>query len=286
MKERKITLAVDLLATVVGTFLVSLSVYYFSAPNQIAPGGVTGISTILHHLFDLPIGVVAMALNLPLFLLGLRYLGKLFMLKTAVSLVCFTVFTDYVLVYLPVYQGNKLLAAVFGGVLMGAGIGLALLRGASTGGMDIVNKLVSRRMPHLKLGRITFFTDMIVVLSSAVAFGSVDTALYAIVSLYISSLALDGVLYGLHLCKFIYIITEEADAVCDGIISQLHRSATLLRSYGAYTKKEKPTVMVAVRQNEYYTLKKLVYSIDPNAFMIVTAASDVMGVGFENPKES
>lgn len=271
----------EILVTLAGSFIFALSVHFFTAPNRIAPGGITGLATIVNALFPfIPLGGLTVAFNIPIMIVGFFHLGKRFMFKTLLSLGSFTIFTDYILKSWPTYTNDKFLAAIFGGVLMGLGIGLMFSGGGSSGGMDIVNKIISKRLPHLKLGRITFMSDLVVVTVSAIAFKSVEPALYALVALYVSSLAIDMVLYGFNVCKFIYIITEQADTLSEKIIEEMHRGATILRSYGAYTKQDKPTVMVAVRQNEYYRLKKLVQSVDPSAFMIVTAANEIVGKGF------
>lgn len=272
---------IDILATIAGTFLFALSVHYFNSPNQIAPGGITGLSTIVNAVFkQIPLGGINLIFNIPIMVLGFIYLGKRFMLNTIVSLLSFTIFTDYVLVNWPTYTNDKLLAAIFGGVVMGTGLGLIFSRGSSSGGMDIINKIIARRLPHIRLGKLTFMGDLVVVTISAIVFKSVEPALYALIALYISSLALDMVLYGFNVCKFIYVISDKADEISDEVIVQMRRGATILRSYGAYTKKDKPTLMVAVRQNEYYRMKKIVRSIDPSAFLIVTPASEIVGAGF------
>lgn len=272
---------VDMLIAAVGSFLFALSIHFFTSPNQIAPGGVTGIATILNSLFGLPIGVVTSVINIPILILGYFNVGKRFLVKTILTLITFTFWSDIVLRNFPVFTEDKLLAAIFGGVIMGTGIGLILSRGASTGGTDITNKIIGMRLPHLKIGKITFMSDLVVVTISAIVYQSIKPALYALVCLYISSIAVDVVLYGFDVCKFIYVISDKADAISQQIIVDMHRGATILRSYGAFTKEERPTVMVAVRQNEYYRIKKIIHQIDPNAFMIVTPASEIVGAGFK-----
>lgn len=271
---------VDLLICFIASFMFALSVHYFTAPNRIAPGGVTGIATILNSLYGLPIGLVTSIINIPILIVGFFNVGKRFFVKTVFSILSFTFWTDFVLSDFPIFTDDCMLAAIFGGILMGAGIGLTFSRGSSTGGTDVINKIISRRVPHLKLGRLIFISDMIVVTISAIVYRSILPALYALVCLYISSIAVDAVLYGFNVCKFIYIVSDKAEEISRLIIADMHRGATILRSYGAFTKEERPTVMVAVRQNEYYRLKKLVRSVDKGAFMIVTPATEIVGAGF------
>lgn len=273
---------IDIIVTIAGTFIFAFAVHVFTSPNQIAPGGMTGISTIIHHLTKLPIGGVNITLNIPIFIIGLIYLGKWFMIKTFVSLVTFTIAMDYVLVTLPTYTGDTLIASIFGGLLMGVGIGLALTRGSSTGGMDIINKIIAKRLPHIKLGKIIFCSDVVIIIISGVAFKSIEPVLYAIVAMYISSAALDAVLYGFNVSKLMYIITDKAEEISKRILTDMNRGATILDSHGAYTNEKKPTILCVVRQNEYYKLKKMIRSVDPNAFVIITGANEVVGSGFKS----
>ena len=276
----------DLLFTLAGTLLFALSVHVFTAPNHIAPGGVSGISTIINYLTrnllkgGLPIGFVNLIINIPIIIVGFRKLGRHFMIKTIISLLAFTFFADYGLSWLSPYTGNKLLAAIFGGVLTGGGIGLILSRGGSSGGMDIINKLIQRRVPHMKMGQIIFATDLVIIAFSIFAYGELEPGLYAIIAIYIQSVALDKVLYGFNICKFMYIVTDKTEEMGHRINLELHRGATIFESYGSYTNQKRPTIMVAVRQNEYYRIKKIISSTDPAAFVIVTSATEIMGKGF------
>ncbi|WMJ23067.1 YitT family protein [Paludicola sp. MB14-C6] len=273
---------IDILITMLGTFVFAFAVHFFTAPNKIAPGGVSSISIIINYLTGFSIGTVNICLNIPLMVIGLIFLGKRFMLKTIISLVTFTVAIDYVLVYLPVYHGDKLLAAIFGGIIMGFGIGFVLTRGGSTGGMDIINRIILKKVPHMKLGKITLCTDLIIISISGIAYGSIEPVLYAAVGLYVCSTALDMVLYGFHICKLMYIVSDKAEEIAQVIMTQMNRGATILESYGAYTKQKKPTVMCAVRQNQYFKVKKIINAIDPNAFVIITSANEIVGSGFKS----
>lgn len=273
--------ALDILITIFGTFIFSFGVHVFTAPNQIAPGGVAGISTIIYHLTGLPLGGVNITINIPLMIVGLIFLGKLFMIKTFTAVLTFTLSMDFILINVPTYTDNRLVAAIFGGILMGTGIGTVIRRGSSTGGMDIVNKIINKKIPHIKLGQIMFASDMIIITISAFAFKSIDPALHAVIALFISSRAIDTVLYGFDVCKLTYIITDHAEEISKTIISELKRGATILESHGAYTNQRKPTIMCAVRQNQYVKLKRIVHTIDPNAFIIITSANEIVGMGFK-----
>lgn len=273
--------SVDILITMVGSFLFALGTHCFTAPNHMAPGGVTGLATIFNFLSGIPIGVLTILINIPILILGFWKVGRRYMIKTIVSLVSYSLFLDVVLVHIPVYTNDQMVACIFGGVTMGAGIGLVMSRGGSTGGMDIVNKLIQRRFPHLKLGEVQFTTDLVIVTLSIAAYGSIEPAFYALICLYITAVALDAVLYGMNVCKMIYIVSKQTDAICRRIHSELDRGATILKSYGSYTREERPTIMVAVRQTEYYRLRRIIREVDPDAFVIMTSASEIVGEGFE-----
>ncbi len=273
--------AVDLLLTVIGSCFFALGTHCFTAPNHMAPGGATGLATIINFLTGIPIGVLTILINIPILVLGFWKIGRRYMIKTIVSLIAYSFFLDLVLVRMPVYTNDRMVACIFGGVAMGAGIGLVMSRGGSTGGMDIINKLIQRRFPHLRLGQVQFTTDLIIVTLSISAYGSVEPAFYALICLYITSVALDAVLYGMNVCKMIYIVSKQGDAICSRIHSELDRGATVLKSYGSYTGEERPTIMVAVRQTEYYRLRRIIREVDPDAFVIMTSASEIVGEGFE-----
>lgn len=271
----------DILIAVAGSFMFALGTHCFTAPNHMAPGGAVGIATIANFLTGIPIGTFSVVLNVPLMILGFWKLGRRFMFKTLISLFAYSFALDVLFINLPVYTNNILVACIFGGVLMGAGIGLVMSRGGSTGGMDIVNKLIQRRFPHMKFGRVQFISDTIIVLLSVFAYGSVEVALFALICLYITSIALDTVLYGASTCKLIYIISQSPDEICKRIHTEMDRGATILQAQGSYTGESRPTIMVAVRQNEYYHLRRIIRETDPGSFVIMASASEIFGQGFE-----
>jgi uncharacterized membrane-anchored protein YitT (DUF2179 family) len=275
--------AIDIILTIVGTFLFAFATHYFVAPNHIAPGGVTGISIIINYIKpSWLVGTINICLNIPLMVIGVVMLGKRFMLKTIISLVVYTFALDYVFAPLPVYTGDMLLASIFGGLVMGIGIGMVMSRGGSTGGMDIVNRIILNLLPHMKMGRIMLCTDLVIITVSGLVLNSVEAVLYAAVALYISSMALDMVLYGFNICKLMYIVSDKSEEVAEAILTQMNRGATILESYGAYTKLRKPTIMCAVRQNQYFKVKRIINAVDPNAFIIITSANEIVGSGFKS----
>lgn len=280
-KKSRFEFITDIFITIIGTFVFAFGLYYFIAPNHIAPGGVTGIAIIINYFSGVKIGTLTLLINIPLMIIGFFFIGKKFMAKTAVSLIVFSIIMDYILPMFESYTNDRLISAIFGGVLTGAGLGMIFARDASTGGMDIVNKIIAKKNPHIKIGQITLFTDLAVVLISAVAYKDIGPALYAVICLYISSVAIDTVLYGFNKSRLIYVISKEAQNIREEILSQMNRGVTVLESFGGYTLKKQPTLMVAIRQTEYPKLKRIVKSNDKDAFLIAVSTSEIVGYGFD-----
>ncbi len=282
MSKKKIfEVLIDVLLVLLGTAVYGFGLYYFIEPINVAPGGVAGISIILNFLFNLPVGLMNTIINIPLLIIGWRYMGREFIWKTLLSLGSFNIFYDYVFSLMNPYSGDKILACLFGGVIVGAGLGLVFARAGSTGGMDIVNKLLNKKYRHIPLGKITLFTDFVVILVSVFAFGSIESALYAVIVIYLSSQLMDMVIYGSDKGKLIHIFSDFHKEIAEKIFKELQRGATYLDGEGAYTGKQKRILMCAVRNNEWYRIKKLVYEIDPTAFIIVSDTAEVSGEGFK-----
>ena len=267
---------------ILGTTVYSGGVYLFTAPNQIAPGGVMGLATALHDLIGVPIGTFTAAVNLPLLLIGTRHLGRKFLWRTLFSTLLVTLLLDWVFpFFLPVYQGNLILAAVYGGAMIGAGMGLVFLQDGSTGGMDIVNQLLRRRFPQIPLGKFVLGSDLVVIVIAALVYRNAETALYAAMTVYISSHLLDTVLYGWKTGKLAFIVSRHSTEIAHAIGSQMRRGATLLAGKGSYSGQHQWMILCACRSREVVRLKQLIRRIDPKAFCVVTQASEVLGEGFE-----
>ena len=273
--------AIDMVFTLVGCIIFAIGIYVFIQPNQIAPGGVSGISIMLHYLTGLPVGVLSLLMNIPLLLLAWKFLGWKFTGQTLMSVATLSFMLDYVAVLLPQYEGDPLLAALFGGALIGTGLAVVFMRGFTTGGTDIISRLLQLKYPHLQLGKILMVIDLIVILTSAYVFGRIETALYGMVAVFTSSRMVDSLLYGMDTGKLVYIMSCRAVELSERIIEGLGRGCTILKSTGAYTKQDSNVLMVAVRRPQYYILKKMVREMDPKAFIIVTDATEVLGEGFK-----
>ncbi len=286
MKKIEISreLILDLAFLVVGTFLYALATHCFTAPNNIAPGGVTGVATMLNYLFDINIGFASLLMNVPILLLAWKFIGKNFCLKTLVSILLFTIFTDYVTPFIPVYTGGeqaRMLAAIFGGILNGAGLGMVFARGFTTGGTDIISSLIRLKFPFLSTGKMLFAVDLVVVAVSAVVYGNIESAFFAFISMFVTSKGIDTIVYGGDKGKLVLIVSNNSEEIVKNILEKIGRGATFLKASGAYKKDDKNVIMTAVRPSQFYKLKRLVKTVDPMAFMIVSEASEIAGEGFK-----
>ena len=266
---------------VIGNAMFALGFNLFLVPNSLNVGGLSGIAMIVQFLLGKGgIGLYTALMNIPLFLLGYKYIGKSFFWGSLVGMLLNSAFID-LLVNIPIPQTEPLLGAIFGGVLTGAGLGVVFLTGASTGGTDILARLLKRKFHVEKLGAVTLCLDCFVLTLTGIVFGDIAKALYSAITLFISAKVLDAVLYGLDYSSVALIISDRYEDVCRAIDKQLDRGVTFLEGRGGYTGAPKTVLMTAVKSRQISELKQLVQCIDPNAFMIVQPAHQVLGEGFK-----
>lgn len=265
-----------------GGSLYALSVNIFTSPANIAPGGATGIATVLNHLFSTPIGSTIFLLNVPLFLLTGYFLGWKSLPKTIMATALTSLLIDLFAVVMPTYSGNRLLAALYGGVFAGLGIAFIFLRGGTTGGTDLAAKLLKKVFPTRTLGQLILVLDSIIILASAVIYKDVDSGLYACIVIFVTTTIMDKVLYQEDMGKMLYVISNHPVKVADALLHTLSRGVTLLKGQGGYSKTEKQVVFCVLRRGEVWRAKQLIQEIDPSAFVIVSDAGQVMGEGFSS----
>lgn len=271
----------DLLFFFLGGVVYSVAVLTFLSPNKISPGGVTGIATALNFLFSLPIGITVFIINIPILILGLVKFGKGFILKTALATATVSVLLDLCEAMLPRLNIDLILASVFGGSLMGLGISIIMLRGSTTGGVDIIAKIINHRFPYLSVGRLMLFTDAVVVGFSALVYKNAQSALYSIISLYASSKIMDLILYGADKGKIIYIISDKTQDIVYDILNDLNRGVTIIDATGGYMGEKRKMIMCTVRRNEVHAVCKCVKTRDNRAFVVVAEAGEIFGEGFK-----
>lgn len=284
------TFIFDYAIIVLGCLIYAISVALFSSPNDIAPGGVMGLSILINHLLPmLPIGILALVLNVPLFIwggieIGFKYLSRSLSATVISSLMIDAFELEFIANVIKPYTGNPLLVCIFGGMLCGAGMSLIFYRGGSTGGTDIVSRIMHKKKPHVSIGKFMLVCDAFVVAAAAVVYGNIENALYAIVFIFVGSKAVDTLVYGFarNNGKLLFIVTSHYDEVTELILKDIDRGVTLLDAQGGYNKDEKKVVLCAVRPNQVHQTTVLVHSVDPNAFVIVTTAGTISGEGFES----
>lgn len=265
------------LGIALGSFIFAFGLNYFIIANGLAEGGFTGIALIVHYLTGLPAGAVIFVLNLPLFFVGWYKWGKTFVFKTLLGVAMVSIAIDLTQ-GLALRTHDLLLAALYGGVLSGVGIGLVLRSGATTGGVDILARLVYEKK-GISMGKLFFLFDLVVLTVIAVLFG-LEKALYSLVTVFIFSQVVDRIIEGVDEAKAIIIISQATEPITQAILLELDRGATIIKGVGGYTKEEKNVLYVVVGRHQLLSLKKIVKTIDPHAFVIVNDVREVLGEGF------
>ena len=256
-------------------------------PNSIVSGGVSGIAMIINRLVGLPVGVLTIVLNLPLFLIAWKHFGSAFLLSSLAAMFLSSLCIDLFALVDYMVTDDMLLACIMGGILKGAGLGMIYYAGASSGGSDIVAKVVRKKYPHFNMGTLLLWLDVSVIAAYAVIFRLYESAMYAMVTIFVVNKVIDLVLYGFNTSVLCYIISDNSEKIVDEIVSgDLHRGVTLLNGEGAYTHREKQVIMCVVKHAQITEIRRLVRRIDDHAFVIVTDAKNVFGKGFESISES
>lgn len=286
----------DYLLITIGSVITTISINAFMVPYKIAPGGVSGIATVIYYLTNakLPVGVAMLILNIPLFLMGIRFIGKKFIIKTLYGTILLSVLVDttqpltdyFVNNYLAKvdeyqYSPDILLYSIFGGFLMGVGLGLVFKSGATTGGTDLAARIVNHFIPTFTMGQTLLFIDASIIVFAAFVFNSFQLAMYSIVTLYISSKIIDALLEGVNFAKALLIISDFPQEIASSILKDLDRGVTALKGKGMYTGSNKEVLFCVVQRRQIPMVKKIVGQIDKKAFIVLTDIREVLGEGFK-----
>ncbi|KGR82837.1 membrane protein [Lysinibacillus odysseyi 34hs-1 = NBRC 100172] len=263
---------------IAGAAIVAVGFNAFLFPNQVASGGVSGISTILHGIFGWNAGIVQYAFNIPLFIAGVLVLGKKFGVKSLVGTLALPLFVILTEDW-NAWTYTPLLGAIFGGIFVGLGIGLVFKGKASTGGTDLLAQIITK-YTGLTLGTSVLLIDGLIAISAAIVF-DIEKGLYALIGLYVTTKTIDIIQLGFSQSKMVYIITNKQDEIRDAIYKEINRGVTKIPAVGGYTESEKPVLMVVVYQTEFTKLKQIIQTVDPSAFVIVSDAYEVLGEGFK-----
>ena len=271
-KERLI----DLIFEFSGIFIMSVGVHCFLVPANI------GLGILVRYLWGMPIGLSTFLMNVPIFILSWRYLGRKYTLQSFGAVLLNSVILDYVVTpWLPMYMGERLLGSVFGGIFVGAGLGLIFLRGFSTGGTDAISFLLQVKFPHIPIGRTLMLVDGLVLAFSVLVFRNIEAGLFGVIALFFQTKVIDSIVYGSEHGQMFLIFSDKNKEITERIFTDIDRGATILKGVGAYTMKEREVLLCAARKSEFGQIKRIVREIDPDAFFIVSEVSQILGEGFK-----
>ncbi|MCD7726553.1 MAG: YitT family protein [Clostridiales bacterium] len=280
-KKSKTELLKKYIIITVAAFIYAAGVSLFIDPNNMAPGGVTGISIILSRLLPVSTGTWILLLNIPILLYGVWKFGWGLTVSSIYATTLISVFTNLLAVYEAATR-DTLLAALAGGALSAAAIGVIFRAGATTGGMDIIVKAIRLKVPHIKTGRLFFLTDAVIVTMSGILFRDINAALYAAISAICASIVMDFVLYGRDEAKLLYIISSKPEQITERILAELDIGVTYIDGQGAYSGKDKKVIMCAMKKTISPLVEEIVKEQDPAAFMIITSATEIFGEGYKS----
>lgn len=281
MKKKGIRYIKKYTMLTIACVIFGIGVALFVDPNDLAPGGFTGLAIMINRLIPVNTGMLYLILNIPVILLGIRKFGWKFTVSTLYSILAVSLFTDLFHLMTPVTY-DPLLGAVFGGALIGVGIGLVMRNGGTTGGADIVIKCLKIRIPHMKTGTLMLMLDAAIIGMSGIVFGNFNAVLYGILSSVATSAALDFVLYGGDEARLIYIISDKAEGIAEKLLEDVDIGVTFLNGSGAYHNTEKKVIMCVVKKQLAPRVEEVVENDDQGAFMIITNASEIYGEGYKS----
>lgn len=287
-------LIVDFLFIVAGSICYAAAIGMFSAPNNIAPGGITGIATLLNYMstewnwpFVIPIGVATIVMNLPLMIAAWTVLGRGLAVRTVWGIALSSIFVDLIdkVPGFQPYTGNPILVCIFGGVLLGFAVGLIMRRGGTTGGSEIISRLLEKKYPHMSVGSLIMVVDAVVISISALVYGKLENAMYAVVFVFLGSQVIDKVVYGGRSGKMVMILSKKQPEISAAIMEKVNRGVTLLRAQGGYSGEDQNMMLCVLRRNEVFRLRQVVFAIDPQAFVMTLSTDEVRGYRWLKPLE-
>ena len=282
-------LAIDTVYDILGSILYAVGYYTFASNAQFAPGGVGGIAIIINHYLPwMPLFLCQNIINVPVAIICYKLLGRKFFIKSVKTMFFMWIFGDFILPLFPQYPGpgtelveaNRLMAAIFAGILTGAGLALVYMRGSSTGGSDFVIMSIRKKKPHMSVGSITLITDGTIILLGGLVFGNINSVLYGIIMTILSSLVIDKLMYGSGAQKMLLIFSDKTDEIKDKIFERTERGVTFLKAVGAYTGKDRHIIMCVCSKTEVFPTREIVKKTDPNAMVMLTTVDEAYGLGF------
>ena len=270
----------DYLYITIGAIFLALGVVAFLLPNNIITGGTAGLSLLLHHISSFTIGSLMIIVNIPLLILGYRYFGKQFVIKTIFTIVLTSIFIDFCneVIHLPSATDETILAAIFGGICIGLGLGLIIKGKASAGGSTIIASIVASKT-HYKASEVILFIDALIISLSIYVFNDLEKALWSILSIYVTTRIIDVILSGRPSKKVVYIVTQEVEKISEQISEKLGPDGTILNGKSLYKNEDKTMILIVVKISKLQVLKEIVNEYDPKSFLVITEASELLGRG-------
>ena len=281
-KQRKIIkhIILEILGTILGAFIIAIAVSLFLLPNKLSSGGVAGIATITYYLFNMPMGISMLIINIPLFLMSILKIGKTFFIKSIIGTISLSVFIDILDKITPLTE-DKFLACIYGGILMGVGTAIILKVNSSTGGTDLFSYIAKIYKPTMKVGEIIFLIDIAIVALNMIFLREIEIGLYSAIAIYLMGKIIDILFEGIYFTKLIYIVSDKTEEIAKKIGEELGRGTTGIYGKGMYTNKDKLLLMCAVTRKDVARTMQIIKKIDKNSFVIVTNSREVLGLGFK-----
>lgn len=279
-RTKAVQMIINLGYIITGCLITATGLIMFTIPNHIAPGGSSGLATSLAVAIPISVGILTWLVNIPILIASIKVLGFQSGIKALVASTVLSFFMEVLEPVLPVFTDNKLMAAVLGGLLIGAGIGIAFLRGISMGGTDQLSILLGKVFPNISTGYILMVCDGIVVIIAAFTFHDLEVFLYSIICVFVASKAIDAIMEGMNHARVFYIITDHGVEIADCLNQYTENGCTLIQAQGTYTGKEKQVIMTVVHPNTAMQTLEIVKEVDKNAFTFMTSAAEVHGKGF------
>ena len=269
----------SVLFTIFGTMITGFAIGAFLTPNKVVGGGASGISTIIYHTFGIQPGLSFFLINIVFLLLGLTVLGKKFILKTLLGITLLSLFTQ-IFSFFPIYTENLILTTVFGGILYGFGIGMSFAAGASTGGTDIIGRIIQTKVPYMPIGKMLLIVDGIIIIISFFVFRDIELILFGVLTLFVSSYSIDLIISKLNVSNIAFVITDKGKEISEKLVSTSPRGVTLIDVKGVYTGSEKQMLFCALKESESEAFQKKILEIDETAFIVFSMSQRIKGNGF------
>ena len=273
-------LLIEITGTVIGALIMAIGISLFLLPNQLSSGGISGIATILYYLLQIPMGTSILIINIPLFIISIYKIGKTFFLKSLIGTIALSIFIDFLDKLNPLTE-DRFLACIYGGIIIGFGTALILKVNSSTGGTDLVGKVVKEYRPTTRIGNIITILDVVIIILNAIFFKEIEVGLYSAITIYLMGKFIDIIFEGIYFTKLILIISEKNEEIAKQIGEKIQRGVTGLLGKGMYTNKEKLVLMCAAGRGDVNRIKIVAKKIDPKCFIIITNSREVVGLGFK-----